>query len=107
MPKNTNPVLVSLACSRLNLYLSALGSLFANFDSLTASSTSSRLGLLSLLFRLSGSLLFFAFLDGGGAGGGAGGGSDRSLFLDHVKRGSNDSPLVLDGSSGSLLGNFL
>lgn len=107
MPKNIDPVLASLACSRLNLDLGALSSLFADFGSLSAGSAGSRLGLLGLLFRLSGSLLLLAFPDSLSTGGGAGGGGDRSLFLNHVKRGTNNSPLVLDGSSGSLLGNFL
>jgi hypothetical protein len=51
--------------------------------------------------------LLLAFLDCCGAGGASGFGSLASSLLDHVERGTDNGPLRLDCTAGSLLGNFL
>ena len=66
-----------------------------------------RLRLLHLLLALYSRLLLLAFLDRGLAGCGAGFGSLRAALLDHVEGSAHDAALLLDGTAGALLGDFL
>lgn len=92
----------------LDLGLCALGALLSDDAAgLALGGASSLLGLLGLLGGLGGSLLLLAVLDGLQTGGRADLGTDRSLLLDHIERGTDDSTLGLDSAAGSLLGGFL
>jgi hypothetical protein len=99
----------STALTSPSLYLggSALGTLLANFLGLTPSGVGSGLCLFSLLLGLSCGLLLFALFDSGRAGGVAGFGTLGTALLDHIEGGTNNSTLVLDGTTSTFLGNFL
>lgn len=90
-----------------NLGLSTLRALLADDALGLALAGGGVLGLVALLGGGGGLLLLLALLDGGGSGGGPRLGSHRSLLLDHIEGGADDGSLRLDGSAGSLLGNFL
>jgi len=70
-------------------------------------STGSVLRLLSLLCALGSSSLLLALLDSSLTGGGTGFWSLTATLLDHIEGGTDNSTLRLDGTAGSLLGNFL
>lgn len=100
------PVFLTARC--LDLLLGALCTLLAlDALGLAAGSTSGGLGLLSLLLGLGCGLLLLGVLDGGLSCGGADFGALRALLLDHVEGGTDDGTLVLDGTAGALLGDFL
>lgn len=65
------------------------------------------LGLLGALLGLLLLLLLLGVLDGLGTSSLAGLGADRALLLDHLKRGTNNGTLVLDGTAGALLRDLL
>lgn len=90
-----------------NLGLSTLRALLADDALGLALAGGSVLGLVALLGGGTGLLLLLALLNGGGSGGGPRLRSHRSLLLDHIEGGADDGSLRLDGSAGSLLGNFL
>jgi hypothetical protein len=74
---------------------------------LALATSGSQLRLLSLLGGLSLGLLLLALLDSGGASGGTGLGALGALLLDHIERSTNDATLLLNGTAGALLGDFL
>lgn len=108
LPDQHPPKRGTLTALGLDLDRRALGTLLAgNAASLALGSGSGALGLLSLLGRLLSLLLLLALLDGGQAGGAPGLGAHRAALLDHLKRGTDDGTLRLDGAAGALLGDFL
>jgi hypothetical protein len=86
----------------------ALGALLA-LDALRAAlgRVGGVLRLLGLLAALRRGLLFLGFRDGLLARGGPGLGAHVAALLDHIEGGADDGTLVLDGTAGALLGNFL
>lgn len=109
-PPNPKPDRYIFSLTRLGSDLGGgtLGALLA-LDALssTLASRGGGLSLVGLLLALGSSLLLLGVLDGLLAGSGTGLGALRTALLDHVEGGTDDAALVLDGTAGTLLSNFL
>jgi len=96
-----------LASPRLDLRGSTLRTLLRYLGCVSTGGGSRRLGLLRLLLALGGGPLLLALLDGLVTSSLAGFGTESTLLFDHIEGGTNDGTLGLDGTAGSLLGDFL
>ena len=108
LPVPSHTVFIPLARLSGDLGGGTLSTLLA-LDALTSTLGSSGgvLSLVGLLLALGGGLLLLGLLDGLLAGGGTGLGALGAALLDNVEGSTDDGTLVLDGTAGTLLGDFL